>query len=113
MPNINLQTNLTLDKATAEELKAMLGKAIETLPGKTEEWLMVELTGDVNMCFGGKNDPCALVHVELLGKATEGVYAKMTALLTEKLSAKLGIAPDRIYVKYSEYPLWGWNGINL
>lgn len=113
MPNIHIQTNLTVEAPTSKELKARLGKAIETLPGKSEAWLMVELVGNVDMCFQGKNAPCALAHVELLGSASEAVYDKMTAVLTDILNDTLGIAADRIYVKYTEYPRWGWNGSNL
>ena len=113
MPNIHLQTNLTVTPAASQELKVLLGKAIETIPGKTETWLMVELVGGVDMCFQGQNDPCALVHVELLGSATEAVYEKMTAVVTDCLTKTLDLAPERVYVKYSEYPRWGWNRINL
>lgn len=113
MPNIQIQTNTTVAIPTAKELKAALGKAIETIPGKTEAWLMVEIMDNVNMCFQGKDDPCALAHVELLGSASEAVYGKMTAVLTKILGDALGVSPDRIYVKYTEYPRWGWNGSNL
>ena len=37
----------------------------------------------------------------------------MTADLTAILAEELGIAPDRVYVKYEETPYWGWNGSNF
>ena len=113
MPNIHLQTNISLSETTKDELKSALGKAIETFPGKTERWLMVELEGNKTMYFQGSDAPCALCSVELLGSASDATYDKMTAVMTDLLSEKLGVAPDRIYTKYTEYTHWGWNGNNF
>lgn len=113
MPNIHIQTNLKIDAPKAEELKARLGKAIETIPGKSERWLMVVLDGDQKMYFQGSDAPCALCSVELLGSATDAVYDKMTAVLTDLLSDALGVPCDRIYTKYTEFAHWGWNRSNF
>lgn len=43
MPYINLRTSAKLDETKMEEIKSALGKAITTLPGKTETYLMVDL----------------------------------------------------------------------
>ena len=113
MPNIHVQTNISLSDSTKEELKAALGKAIETIPGKTERWLMVVLEGEKSMYFQGSDAPCALCSVELLGSASDAVYDKMTALMTDLLSEKLSVPADRIYTKYTEFTHWGWNGNNF
>ena len=46
-----------------------------------------------------------------LGKSTE--YNTMTGAITEILNTELGITPDHIYVSYSEFANWGWNGSNF
>ena len=46
MPNIHVQTNITLTPEKKTEIKEALGKAIETIPGKSERWLMVVLEGE-------------------------------------------------------------------
>lgn len=113
MPNIQIQTNVALSDSAKTELKAALGKAIETIPGKSERWLMVELEGEKTMYFQGSDAPCVLASVELLGSASDATYDKMTAVMTDLLSKKLGVAPDRIYTKYTEFTHWGWNGNNF
>ena len=113
MPNIHVQTNISLSEAKKEDLKTALGKAIETIPGKTERWLMVVLEENKTMYFQGSDAPCALCSVELLGSASDAVYDKMTAVMSDLLSKTLGVSPDRIYTKYTEYTHWGWNGSNF
>ena len=113
MPNIQIQTNITLNDTTKDDLKVALGKAIETIPGKTERWLMVVLEDQKTMYFQGSDAPCALCSVELLGSASDATYDKMTAVMTDLLAKKLGVAPDRIYTKYTEFAHWGWNGNNF
>lgn len=113
MPNIHVQTNITLTPDKKTEIKEALGKAIETIPGKTERWLMVVLEGNKSMYFQGSDAPCALCSVELLGSASDAVYDKMTAVMTDLLSEKLSVPADRIYTKYTEFTHWGWNGSNF
>ncbi len=113
MPNIHVQTNVTVTPEMKTDLKEALGKAIETIPGKTERWLMVVLEGDKSMYFQGSDAPCALASVELLGSASDAVYDKMTAVMTDLLSEKLSVPADRIYTKYTEFTHWGWNGNNF
>lgn len=55
MPYINLKTSVSLDEKLEDALKTALGKAITTIPGKTENWLMVELEGDRKLWLGGKD----------------------------------------------------------
>jgi hypothetical protein len=113
MPNIQIQTNLTITPEMANELKASLGKAIETIPGKSERWLMVVLEDNKTMYFQGSDAPCALASVELLGSASDATYDNMTEVMCKTLAEKLSVPADRIYVKYTEFSHWGWNGSNF
>ena len=36
-----------------------------------------------------------------------------TEALKQEVAAELGITPDHIYVSYSEFANWGWNGSNF
>ena len=54
MPFIRTTTNKPVSKSTADKITAACGQAITLLRGKTEEWLMVEVTGDKNLYFQGK-----------------------------------------------------------
>ncbi len=113
MPNIKITTNLTVPAEKAAEIKTLMGKAIETIPGKTERWLMVEICDKAALYFQGSDAPCLLASVELLGSASDAVYEAMTAQLTDMLSNALALPADRIYTQYSEFTHWGWNGSNF
>ena len=114
MPYIKLTTTAGVDEAKAQTLKAAFGKAIESFPGKTEQWLMVAVEGGKSMWFRGDNSAdTAMVEVDLLGSISRPASEKMTAALCDILERELGIAPSRTYVKYTGYADWGWNGANF
>lgn len=114
MPCIQTKTTVKLTPAQEELLKAKFGKAIELLPGKTENWLMVTFEDSCHMYFKGKSKPdMAFVEVKLFGKASRQDYAKLTQELTGILHQELDLQPTQIYIKYEEVSTWGWNGNNF
>ncbi len=114
MPYIELKTTASVTPEKSESLKAAFGKAIGTFPGKSESWLMVNIEGNRDMYFKGSNSTdCAMVSVDLLGSVSSSASEKMTAELCRILSEELCVAPDRVYVKYSGFSDWGWNGGNF
>lgn len=114
MPYISTKTTVKLSNEKCEAIKARLGKAIELIPGKSENWLMLSFEGDSVMYFKGKNDrPLAFVEVKLFGKASGNAYDRLTKEITDILGDELNIQPDCIYVKYEEASTWGWNGSNF
>ena len=54
-----------------------------------------------------------MVDVSIFGPQTKKNYGKMTAAVTDLIAEACGIPADRIYVKYTEYDKWGWNGGNF
>lgn len=113
MPYIHIVTNASIPDNTEEMLKTQLGRAIEILPGKNENWLMLNFTGDAHLWFAGSNAPAALAEVSLYGGARYDAYDDLTSRITEILESTLDVQPDRIYVKYAETEFWGWNGSNF
>lgn len=114
MPYINTQTNVNITKGKEIEIKKKLGKAIELIPGKSENFLMVSFEEQCSMYFKGESDSgIAFVEVKLFGSADAGSYNKLTAAITKILGEELEISPDHIYVKYEEVSNWGWNGSNF
>ncbi len=114
MPYISIKTTekLTAEKETA--LKTALGSAISLLPGKSESWLMLEFEGERHMYFKGKNDsPVAFVSVSSFGTVSPSAASSLTAEICGILSKELGVPKDKIYIRYSETELWGWNGSNF
>jgi len=114
MPYIRTKATVEITPEKESALKEKMGRAIEAIPGKSEEWLMCEFCDNCRLWFKGTNDrPSAFVEVMLLHSACASAYEKMTGILCDILSEELGIEADRIYVKYEETENWGWNGRNF
>jgi len=112
MPYIKTTANIAISKDQRDAIKTQLGKDISLL-GKSESWLMVDFQENAPLYFKGGQEPAALVGVDLYGGASGTAYGKMTEAITRLLSERLSITPDRIFVKYQEHKIWGWNGSNF
>lgn len=112
MPFIHTMTNLPLSRQTEEKLRAAYGEAAELI-GKSENWLMLRFEDGCRLWMAGGEEPAAMVQVDLYGKAAAAQYEAMTARLTAALEQELGLAPERVYVRYAETPNWGWSGSNF
>lgn len=114
MPYISTKTTVTIDENKKEAIKTKFGAAIELLPGKSENWLMLSFEEGSSMYFKGSSEkPLAFVEVKLFGKASNEAYGNLTKAITEILNVELGILPECIYVKYEEVSTWGWDGSNF
>lgn len=113
MPFIHVQTNAAISDTQAKEIKSHLGLAITAVPGKTEDWLMVEVEGNKQLFFRGTNAPAAMVTVQLYGNTSSNALHTLTSHITGILLDILKIPTDRIYVSYMCTENWGWNGSNF
>ena len=114
MPYIDIHANTDLSREKTAELKSEIARVLaDSFPGKTENWLMLKFSGGEDMFFAGSADPCAMVDVSIFGPQTKKNYGKMTAAVMDLIVEACGIPADRIYVKYTEYDKWGWNGGNF
>lgn len=109
MPFINTKVTTEISKEKEAVLKAELGKAI-TLIGKGEAYLMLGFEDNCRLWLGGNNDAdMAYVEVSLLGRVTKENAGKLTAAICEIFQRELNIQGDKVYVKFSETDLWGYN----
>lgn len=114
MPYISTKTNVSISKEKEQELKVLLGKAIENIPGKTERWLMLSFEDNCRLWFRGNADePIAYIEVKLFGKAQPSAYKAMTEAICDIVEGELNVPSSNIYVKYEEVSTWGWNGGNF
>ena len=113
MPYIEMKTNIKITEDREAILIRELGKAIETIPGKTENWLMLGFKGEMQMTFRGDTSPLAMIEIDLYGKADATAYDALTRKVCDITSAILSIPGERIYVKYREVEHWGYDGENF
>ncbi|HJA26055.1 MAG TPA: hypothetical protein H9795_08360 [Candidatus Fournierella merdigallinarum] len=113
MPFIRVSANVPVGESQAEKIKALLGQAIEIIPGKSEAWLMVEVEGEKALWMAGSDAPAAMAEVSVYGGADADAYASFSGRVCDILDSVLDISPDRVYVKYTETEHWGWSGSNF
>lgn len=113
MPFINLKTNVPVNPEKETALKSAFGQLIETIPGKSEAWLMVGIEPESILYFKGDSSPCAMVDVSVFGNENPAAFNVLTRKICDMLNEQLAIDKTRIYVKYGTTNNWGWNGSNF
>ena len=111
MPYLKLNTNVTIDKQKSPQLLSELSQLMAQETGKSERYVMVEITAEKPMLFGGSSDPLAYVECKSIG-LTSAQAKSISASLAQLLSDTLKLSPDRVYIEFSNCPaeFWGWNG---
>jgi len=112
MPLINIQVSITPNPSEVEPLLKNLSSLLAKHFGKPESYVMTALRSDVFMTFGGTTAPTAYVEVKNIGSMTNQQTTTISAAVCSQIHSSLGIAPNRIYVEFSDAKgyLWGWNG---
>ena len=114
MPYINVMVSTDVTKEQEIAVKAKLGQAISVFPGKSETYLMVNITPNCNLYLGGKNDtPIAMGELKLLGNSERKYYEKFTVVFCNILEEVLGVPQDKTYITYQGFEHWGYNGFNF
>lgn len=114
MPFVNSKVTVKLTQDDKEVLKGELGKAVASILGKAENWIMIGFEDECSLYFKGNNDkPSAFVEVKIFGSASHDKFNQLTARICDIFQSRLSIPSDRIYVKYEEVDEWGWNGGNF
>jgi len=111
MPYLKIQTNLPLnEKAEAVVMKsasALVARELE----KPESFVMIALQADTPMLFAGSDEPVAFLELKSVGLPARKTKA-LSQVLCELVGQHLGIAKERVYVKFIDVNrgMWGWKG---
>ena len=89
---------------------AALSSKVAIALAKPERYVMVALATDRAMSFGGSAEPCAYAELVSVGGFRD--TRKLSADLTPALAEGLGVAPERLYLKFTAVAGadFGWNG---
>ena len=114
MPYMHTRFTGSITPEQEKSLKTGFGEAISLLPGKSEQWLMLDFEDHCRMWFRGSQDqPLAMVEISVFGSSTAAAYERLTAEVTALLGKVLDLDPACVYVKYTETAHWGWHGGNF
>jgi hypothetical protein len=113
VPLVQVFTNVPAPApADAGALMGDLSRLLAVRFDKPERWVMTCLVPGLAMTFGGTQAPTAFVAVKNIGTMKPEDTARLSRELVERLQKALGVAPDRVYIQFSDAVdyLWGWNG---
>ena len=115
MPCIRCAVNQKLTEEKKDALRRGFVDAIQLIPGKKPDSVMVILEDEKDMYFHQNAEILsAFVEVNLLLRAdpTE-YYSSISGKICKMLSEELGIEGSNVYIRYLATPDWGWNGKNF
>ncbi|MBR1693731.1 MAG: hypothetical protein IJ711_13310 [Lachnospiraceae bacterium] len=114
MPFIKSKISIPLSKEQETELKTRMGQAIELIPGKSEEYLLLEFEDNCHLWLRGRNDePIVYIEAAIFGNEPHYGYDSFTAEITHIFSELLHTKPENIYVKYEDITAWGVRGMYI
>ena len=110
MPYLQIQTNQSVNAEKSQQLMQNASKTVAEILGKSENYVMVALQQSVTMMFAGNNEPLAYLQLKSLG-LPESSTADFSQALCDLVNKELGIAPERIYIEFTNPArhMWGWN----
>ena len=111
MPFIVSKVNVHVSEEQELALKTRLGKAIELVPGKSEEYLLLSFEDNCRLWLRGENDrPMAYLTVSVFGNESHAGYREFTAAVTDIYHDLLEVAPEDCYIKIDDISAWGVSG---
>lgn len=111
MPLLKLQTTALLPEEKTKPLLAALSKLLAGTIGKPEQYVMITMSQSA-MLMSGKAGEAAFVDIRSIGGLNGETNRKLSQQICKLLKDSLGIAPDRVYLNFTELGAedWGWNG---
>jgi phenylpyruvate tautomerase len=110
MPLLHITTNQPIDPQTRSERIRQASSLVAEMLGKPERYVMVNLTENTDMSFGGSSESLAYLELKSIGLPSART-SDFSKTLCGFIQEAFGIAPERIYIEFSdaERHLWGWN----
>jgi phenylpyruvate tautomerase PptA (4-oxalocrotonate tautomerase family) len=111
MPLLRLETTVALTEEKRKSLLASLSKTVASTIGKPEQYVMITVSPTAAV-MSGKPGDTAFVDIRSIGGLTGDVNRKLSQQICKLLNESLGLAPDRIYLNFTDIDAanWGWNG---
>jgi phenylpyruvate tautomerase PptA (4-oxalocrotonate tautomerase family) len=111
MPLLKLETNVALSDEQRQRLLSSLSKIVSQTVGKPEQYVMVTIA-PASIQMSAKPGNAAFVEVRSIGGLSDDINRKISKEVCKLLTDAVGIAPDRVYLNFTDMDAgnWGWNG---
>ncbi len=113
MPLLSLLSSSVPPSSRRAEVLARLSKLLSRELGKPEEYVMVSINQPLALSFGADaSRPACYAELKNVGTLSAARFEELSALLCRELASALEVAPDRIYIEFTnaDGAQWGWNG---
>ncbi|PDS41174.1 hypothetical protein CO662_35615 [Rhizobium anhuiense] len=111
MPFITTKISGSLTEEQEIRLVSGLGKAIECVPGKTQESLMLSFEDNCHLYLRGDgSQPMAYVTVAVFGNPFHWGYEQLSLTIAQLFQETMSIDQTRVYIKYEDIPSWSVGG---
>ena len=111
MPFIIARVNVPVSREQEQEIKSYLGRAIELVPGKSEQYLLLGIEENYHFWLrGDDSQPAAYIEASIFGNESHCGYESFTREITKVFHEVLSIPPENIYLKYDDIRVWGVGG---
>lgn len=111
MPFIKVRISCHITDEQEKALKTRFGKAISLVPGKSEEYLLLEFEDKCRLWLRGENDPpVAYIEAAIFENEDHRGFDDFTAEATKAFAEVLGVPVDRVYIKFEDIAAWGVAG---
>ena len=112
MPFIKIKTSFALTEARENGLKEKFGKAIELIPGKSEQYLLLEFEDNCRLWLRGRNEePIVYIEAAIFGNEDHYGYDAFTLEITKAFCDTFGVRPDHVCIKFEDIGIWGTGGM--
>lgn len=112
MPYIAFNTSKNLSEQEKIGVKSMLGKSISLLSGKQESKLMIDLSDNRTMYFGGeKKENLVFIDVRLYQMISIDDRKNFTEAVFKGINEICKIKNDEIFLNFIQLETWGTNGV--
>lgn len=109
MPFLKITTNSPVQ--SKNKVTQACSEFVSALLGKSEKFVMIEISDQNVMSFGGGTEPLAYIELKSIGLPIEKTK-ELSSKMCDFISEIFNIEKSRIYIEFSnvERNMWGWNG---
>ena len=113
MPLLSIVCSAVPPPPRRGEILAGLSRLLARELEKPEGYVMVSIAQPLALSFGADaTRPACYAELKNVGTLPAERFEHLSAVLCRELAAALAVAPDRIYIEFTNASgaQWGWNG---
>ena len=111
MPFVIAKVNVPVSRQQEADIKSLIGKAIESVPGKNENYLLFGIEESYHFYLRGDNSQkIAYIQADIFGNEYHIGFDRFSAEMTAIFHQILDIPPENIYIKFDDIKAWSVGG---